>query len=123
MWRGGGTGSGYWANGRSARAPRPRRVTKVLRTTAKRGRSIKKWVRRILLRLSYVLADGGVADVAVLAADLRSRGCERKALYDHSVVGVETGANDPESSARITRLNVLWDDRPIWCDSYTQVAL
>src|SRR6516164_9412013 len=40
----GGTISGYRAIGRIARAPRPKDITKMLSTVAKRGRSIKKWV-------------------------------------------------------------------------------
>src|SRR2546430_8906832 len=42
----GGTISGYCATGRIASAPSPRSVTKALNTVAKRGRSIKKCVRR-----------------------------------------------------------------------------
>src|SRR6516164_1419195 len=43
----GGTISGYWATGRIANAPKPNAITKMLRTVAKRGRSMKKWVRRM----------------------------------------------------------------------------
>jgi hypothetical protein len=37
-----------------------------------------------------VLAGDSVADVAVLAADLRSRRCVRKAFNNDSIVGIET---------------------------------
>src|SRR5258705_400696 len=47
----GGTISGYCATGRIASAPSPRSVTKALYTVAKRGRSIKKCVRRMFLAL------------------------------------------------------------------------
>src|SRR5947209_11910573 len=47
----GGTISGYCATGRIASAPSPSSVTKALSTIAKRGRSIKKCVRRMFWSL------------------------------------------------------------------------
>src|SRR6267142_4714687 len=83
----GGTISGYCATGRIASAPKPSSVTKALSTVAKRGRSIKKCVRRMLKGSVLVVAlRGGVADRAVLWRDFRPRSGVWDALYDHLVI-------------------------------------
>src|SRR5258708_12655330 len=59
---------------------------------------------------SFILLSGdSVANVAVLAADLRSRGCVTKAFNDDSNVGTEAGANDSDSPAHVTSLDRLRD--------------
>src|SRR5215472_633372 len=66
----GGTISGYCATGRIASAPRPSNVTKMLSTVAKRGRSIKKCVRRMLKGSVLVVGlCSGVADRALVWGD------------------------------------------------------
>src|SRR6202011_5007943 len=94
-WTVGGTTSGYCATGRIARAPSPSSVTNMLRTAAKRGRLMKKCVRRIVEGPFLVLTrDGGVADRAVLHRDLGSRRRIREPFYDDPVARTEAGPND-----------------------------
>src|SRR5215470_11050355 len=91
----GGTISGYCATGRIASAPRPSNVTKMLSTVAKRGRSIKKCVRRMLEGSVLVVAlRGGVTDLALLWRDSRPRSGVWDAVYDHLVVRRQAGPDD-----------------------------
>src|SRR6516164_7577268 len=91
----GGTISGYCATGRIVSAPSPKSVTKMLSTVAKRGRSMKKCVRRMLSGSVLVVAlCSSVADRAVLWRDFRPRSGVWDAVYDHFVIWRQTGPDD-----------------------------
>src|SRR5260221_10974720 len=81
----GGTISGYCATGRIASAPSPSSVTKALRTVAKRGRSIKKCVRRMFFG-SLLVPTAVVADRAVLSRDFGSGCGVQQPVHDDLVV-------------------------------------
>src|ERR1700745_2489685 len=83
----GGTIPGYCATGNTSRAPSPRSVTNVLRTIAKRGRSMKKCARRMSLLLSVLPGRGG--DCAVLSGDLGSSSGVEQSVDDHPVIRPE----------------------------------
>src|SRR6516162_3152751 len=98
----GGTISGYWATGRIASAPKPNAVTKMLSTAAKRGRSMKKCVRRTSRTpLAWAFAVG-VTDRAALWRDLCPRYRVRNAVDDDRIVRREAGPDHTQSAAKIT---------------------
>src|SRR5215471_10230543 len=88
----GGTISGYCATGRIASAPRPNKVTKMLSTVAKRGRSMKKCDRRMLSGSVLVVAlCSGVTDRALPRCDFRPRFGVGDAVDDHFVIWRQAG--------------------------------
>src|SRR5260370_9486982 len=102
----GGTISGYCATGRIASAPSPSSVTKALKTVAKRGRSIKKCVRRMVLALSLVLT-AVMTDRAVLSGDFGSgRGVQQSAHGD-SVARCEPGPGHSQTVAILPHFHSL----------------
>src|SRR5215472_10601488 len=101
----GGTISGYWANGRTAKAPKPNAVTKMLSTVAKRGRSMKKCARR--MSLSLVLAcGGGVTDRAVLWCDFCARCRVRNAVDNDLIVRRKPGPDHAQAALKIADLDL-----------------
>src|SRR6516162_1136434 len=114
MFTVGGTISGYCATGRIASAPRPSNVTKVLSTVAKRGRSMKKCVRRMLSSSVLVVAlRSGVAERALLWCDFRPRFGVGDAVYDHLIILRQAGADDAQAAANGADLDLLGRDGAI----------
>src|SRR6516164_5666092 len=110
----GGTISGYCATGRIVSAPRPNKVTKMLSTVAKRGRSMKKCVRRMSSSSVLVVAlRSGVADRALLWCDFRPRSGVGDAVYDHFVIWRQAGPDDAQAAADVADLDLLGHDGAI----------
>src|SRR6516164_10468857 len=116
----GGTISGYWAIGRIASAPRPSDVTKTLSTVAKRGRSMKKWVRRMSRTRDLALVSRrGVMDRANLWRDFCPRCRVRNALDDDLIVRREAGPDHPQAAAaKIADLDLLGYNRAVRRDGH-----
>src|SRR5882724_3973315 len=106
----GGTISGYCATGRIASAPRPRSVMKALSTVAKRGRSIKKCVRRMFASL---VLTAGITDRAILSDYFRSRRDMSQPFNDDSVARREPGPDHSQTVANLPYFHSLWRDRPV----------
>jgi hypothetical protein len=86
----------------------------MLRTAAKRGRLMKKCVRRIVEGPVLVLTgDDGVADRAVLHRDFGSRRRIREPVDDDPVARTEARPNDAQASADVADLDLLGCDRAI----------
>src|SRR6516162_2092040 len=119
----GGTISGYWATGRIASAPKPIVVTKMLSTVAKRGRSMKKCVRRMSWTrvLALLFARGGVTDRAALWRDFCSRRRVRNAVDDYLIIRHQAGSNHAQAAVKIANLDLLGHNRAVGRDGHDKV--
>src|SRR6267142_578573 len=115
----GGTISGYCATGRTASAPSPSNVTKALSTVAKRGRSIKKCVRRMVW-LSLVLPTGRT-DRAILSGYFGSRRDVRQSFHNDSVARCEPGSDHSQTVANLSYFHSLCRDCPVRRDRHDHV--
>src|SRR5262249_11405647 len=94
----------------------------MLSTVAKRGRSIKKCVRRMLKGSVLVVAlRSGVADRAVLWRDFRPRSGVWDAVYDHLVIWRQAGPDDTQAAADVADLDLLGRDGGVRCDGHDEV--
>src|SRR6516225_3469991 len=122
MFTVGGTISGYCATGRIASAPTPSNVTKMLSTVAKRGRSIKKCVRRMLRGSVLVVSlRSGVADRALLWCDFCPRSGVWDAVYDDLGIWRQAGPDDAQAAADVADLDFRRDDGAIRRNRHDEV--
>src|SRR5215468_1105381 len=94
----GGTISGYCATGNTSRAPSPRSVTNVLRTIAKRGRSMKKCARRIFLLPPVVPVRW--RDRTVLSRDLGASSGVEQSANNHAVTRHESRPDHSQTAVQ-----------------------
>src|SRR5689334_14028933 len=107
----GGTISGYWATGNTSRAPSPRSVTNVLRTIAKRGRSMKKCARRIFSLLP--VRPARTRDRAVLSRDLGASSGVEQSANDHAVVRRESRPDHSQTVLKVSDFHLFRHYRPV----------
>src|SRR5215469_12126277 len=107
----GGTISGYCATGNTSRAPSPRSVTNVLRTIAKRGRSMKKCARRMFLLLP--VAPDRRRDRAVSSRDLGAFSGVEQSANNHAVVGRESRPDHSQSALKVPDFHLFRHYRPV----------
>src|SRR5215469_6612494 len=107
----GGTISGYWATGNTRRAPSPRIVTNVLRTIAKRGRSMKKCARRMFLLLPVRPARR--CDPAVLSRDLGTSSGVEESANNHAVVRRESRPDHSQAALKVSDFHLFRHYRPV----------
>src|SRR5262245_49758985 len=83
----------------------------MLRTAANRGRSMKKWVRRMAWACVLALASvRGVSDGAVLRRDFYPRCRVRKAVDDDLIVLRQPGPDHAQAVAQFADLDRLGHD-------------
>src|SRR5215472_9781902 len=95
----------------------------MLSTVAKRGRSMKKWVRRMSWTrvLALIFARGGVTDRATVWRNF-CPGCRvRNAVDDDLIIGREAGADHAQAEAKIADLDLLGHNRAVQRDGHDAV--
>src|SRR5512147_1033926 len=107
----GGTISGYCATGNTSRAPNPRSTTNVLRTIAKRGRSMKKCARRMFLLPPD--APGRRFDRTILGRDLGAFSGVEQSLNNHAIVRCEPRSDHSQTALKVPDFHLFRQYRTV----------